>query len=313
MITVAGETFKDKKALLAFIHQLLHKSPVNRVFTDKSARVIGHLLTYHPEYKQKTGSGVRALCIGIHKASGARAYSVVTNEGKKETFSIRKCVKAWEQHIPKQENEKRVKNENRSPQVLVPKPKQETTQHRQQETTTQRQTQREKILTFLKDTPKQRKDIIQHICGPAAQKWQTKYIGNLLSSLVKKGEVHRIKTGVYALGSGIPKKTLKQLRTDIKNALQTGEKKRADIIQAVYGDTVPDTHTQYMQTVLKSMCDSKHIIKIRHGVYASLNGTDKKNSDIHQRIGRIKAQLATCLNELQNIQEQIQTEKKNEH
>lgn len=305
MITIAGVTFKDKKALLAFIHRLLHKSPVNRVFTDKSARVIGELLTHHPDYKQKTGSGVRALCIGIHKASGARAFSVVTNEGKKETFSIRKCVKAWEEHTPKQPKAKRVKNENKGPQVLVQKPKQETTQHRQ--------TQREKILTFLKDTPKQRKDIIHHIYGQNPQLWQTEYTGRTLSSLVKEGEVHRIDTGIYALGSGIPKKTLKQLQTEIKNALKTGEKKRADIIQAVYGDTVPDTHTQYVQTVLKSMCDSKQIVKIRHGVYASPNGTDENNSDIHQRIARIAAQLATCLNELQNIQEQIQTEKKNEH
>lgn len=300
MLEIAGEIFKDKKALLDFIHQILQKSPINKILTDKASRVIGHMLTYHPEYKQKTEAGLKYLCVGIHKKSGGRAFCIITKDGKKDTFSIKKCVSGWIQHIQKQQKENTKKHEKTKYQLSLKKPK----------TTQLQQTQREKILAFLKDTPKQRKDIIQHIYGPKPKPWQAKYAGNHLSRMLKKGDVHRVKTGVYALGNGIPipkKKTHTQLQTDIKNTLKTGEKRRAAIIQSVYGDNAPHTHTQHVQLMLAELVHTGELVKVRHGTYAL--GTQKgKQKNIQERLQHLQVKLAKIQKEIQDITQHIETD-----
>lgn len=241
MLNIAGETFKDKRDLLNFIHQLLQKSPINKILTDKAERVIGHLLTHHPEYKQKTEAGVNYLCIGIHKASGGRAYCVVTNDGKIDTFSIKKCVNAWEQHAPKQKNENSEKKENTRHQLSSQKPKQPISAP-ESSGNSSRPTVRQQIVALLSEGQRKREDIITHLYGTSPTASQKKYVGRQLSTLVLKGQV----------------------------------------------------------------------VRVKHGVYAPLNDTAENNTDMHQRIGRIAAQLAACQNELQSIQEQIQSEKQNE-
>ncbi|MDE2674718.1 MAG: DCL family protein [Paracoccaceae bacterium] len=300
MLEVAGVGFESVSHLRDYVYkQVLAKSRLDLPLYGKALRVIETLFSYHPQLTEKTGVGIKHFCVGKH-ASGARAYCVVRIDGTQESFSLKKCISGFQQATPISANN-RERNRTPKKETAAAKP-----------TSPQKgPTVRKQIIALLSEGQRKRRDIIRNIYGVSATASQSKYVGKQLSSLVTKGQIVRVKTGVYERGTGLIFPTdpiaKTELQSRILNTLACGEKRRSEVITEVLGQTPHRNHIQSLQNMLKHLCDTGQIIKMRHGVYGTIDkDIEDKEIDLQERIRQLTAYLAHCQQELQKIQAEIE-------
>ncbi|OIT04172.1 PREDICTED: protein DCL, chloroplastic [Nicotiana attenuata] len=91
------QILEDTVPLVGFVRMILHSGKYavgDRLSPDHQRTILQRLLPYHPECKEKIGSGVDYITVGYHPDfESSRCLFIVRKDGELVDFSYWKCIK----------------------------------------------------------------------------------------------------------------------------------------------------------------------------------------------------------------------------
>lgn len=91
--TVAGKTFRTKKALREYVRQILYATSAGRLLGPDDFEFMCALLERHQGAKQKMGCGIAAICVRKNPVFGNFGFWLIRTDGTDTDFSFEKCLK----------------------------------------------------------------------------------------------------------------------------------------------------------------------------------------------------------------------------
>lgn len=87
--TLAGTNYITSE-LMAELRSMKDRFPIGHIFTRRHKDMLLELLKRHPNYRGKARNGIKEIVVGGH--SGCRGFAIITNYGRTESFSYKKCL-----------------------------------------------------------------------------------------------------------------------------------------------------------------------------------------------------------------------------
>lgn len=92
---IGDKRFSTQKELKEYIQSILRNYKPGENLKKDDFYFINKLLSYHPEVKEKTKSGVKSIIIDNAK-HGTKCFYVVREDETTDDFSILKCIKGYD-------------------------------------------------------------------------------------------------------------------------------------------------------------------------------------------------------------------------
>lgn len=89
---IGSRVFTTKKAVDAYMRQILHSSSVGTPLAGEDLRAVYDLLLRHPAAEQKIGVGVAAISVQTESNWNTRHFQITRNDGSTTDFSFKKCI-----------------------------------------------------------------------------------------------------------------------------------------------------------------------------------------------------------------------------
>lgn len=91
-IHIAGQVFRNKTSLLAFLKIMLNKYELEETINENDLNFLTALLERHPEYLLKIGSGIDRIVIKKQGKYQTRCFIIVRTDKSTTDFSYAHCV-----------------------------------------------------------------------------------------------------------------------------------------------------------------------------------------------------------------------------
>jgi hypothetical protein len=89
---LGSQVFTTKKAVDAYMRQILHSATVGAPLTGEDFCAVADLLLHHPECESKIGAGIAAISVQIEPNWNSRHFQITRIDGSATDFSFKKCV-----------------------------------------------------------------------------------------------------------------------------------------------------------------------------------------------------------------------------